>query len=61
MTVEEAQRDVRAAFMGGAVGQLVTGVVWLVSAALSTFLSPRLGVLALVLGGVLISPRRSWL
>jgi hypothetical protein len=56
MTVSEAQREVRSAFLGGAVGQLVTGAIWLVSAALSTFAGPQPGILALVLGGMLIFP-----
>jgi hypothetical protein len=56
MTVSEAQREVRSVFLGGAVGQLITGAIWLVSAALSTFAGPPPGILALVFGGMLIFP-----
>lgn len=56
MTVSQAQDQVRSAFLGGVIGQLVTGAIWLVSAALSTLAGPQPGILALVLGGVLIFP-----
>lgn len=56
MEISRAQRDVRAAFAGGAVGQAVSGAIWLASAALTTWASRRAGLLALVLGGALIFP-----
>ena len=56
MTVEEAQREVRTVFMGGLVGQLVSGVLWLLSAAIGTLVSPGPGIAVLCLGGVLIFP-----
>lgn len=56
MTVCEAQSRVRSVFLGGSVGQFVTGIIWLVSAALSTFVGPSQGILALVVGGMLIFP-----
>lgn len=56
MNVSEAQYQVRSAFLGGSIGQLVTGAIWLVSAALSTFSGQQPGILALVLGGMLIFP-----
>lgn len=56
MRIEDAQREVRTVFLGGAVGQAVSGAVWLLSAALGTFASPRLGILVLVLGGASIFP-----
>lgn len=56
MTVDEAQREVRSVYLGGSVGQWVSGAVWLLSAALWTWGSPRAGILALVLGGALIFP-----
>ncbi len=56
MTVSEAQQEVRSVFLGGSVGQLVTGLIWLVSAVLSTFVGQPQGILALVLGGMLIFP-----
>ena len=56
MELREAQREVRSVFLGGAVGQFVTGVIWLSSAALSTWSHRRLGILALVVGGMFIFP-----
>jgi hypothetical protein len=56
MHVEDAQREVRTVFLGGFVGQLVSGTLWLASGALATWGSPRLGILALVIGGPLIFP-----
>ena len=56
MRIDDAQREVRTVFMGGFAGQLVSGVLWLVSAALATWVSPRYGILVLVLGGVAIFP-----
>jgi len=56
MTVEEARREVRSVFMWGFPGQLVSGLVWLVSAALATWASPRYGIVALVGLGSLIFP-----
>lgn len=56
MTIQEAQREFRSVFLGGSVGQFVSGVIWLVSAALSTWVGPAAGILALFVGGALIFP-----
>jgi hypothetical protein len=56
VSVAEAQEEVRAVFLNGAVGQLVSGVLWLVSAALGSWGTARLAVLALVFGGMAIYP-----
>lgn len=56
MDISDAQRDVRTVFMGGFAGQLVSGAVWLLSAALATWHSPRTAIEALVFGGVFIFP-----
>jgi hypothetical protein len=56
MTVEEAQLEVRSVFMGGLVGQLVSGVLWLLSAAIGTWVSPGRGIAVLCVGGALIFP-----
>lgn len=56
MTIQEAQREFRSVFLGGAVGQFVTGVIWLLSAALSTWVGRGAGILALFVGGALIFP-----
>jgi hypothetical protein len=56
MLVREAQRQMRAAYLGGFAGQLVSGALWLSSAALATWGSRRAAFLMLVVGGVLIYP-----
>lgn len=56
MQVAEAQRDVRTAFLGGFMGQLVSGVLWLASAALGTWGTHRQAILLLVVGGMFIFP-----
>ena len=56
MEVKEAQREVRTVYLGGFAGQLVSGLVWLASAAAGTWVSRRLAIEVLVLGGVLIFP-----
>jgi hypothetical protein len=56
MTVADAQREVRTVFLGGSVGQLVSGTVWLLSAALGTWVGTREGIIAVVVGGAFIYP-----
>jgi hypothetical protein len=56
VTVAEAQRQVRTIYIGGFVGQLVSGAIWLFSAAFTTWMSQRAGILVLVFGGMLIFP-----
>jgi hypothetical protein len=54
--IRDAQREIRSVFLGGFAGQLVSGTIWLLSAALGTWGSHRQAVLALVLGGFFIFP-----
>jgi len=56
MQVAGAQREIRQAYMGGFMGQLVSGLLWLASAALATWGSPRSAIILLVLGGCFIFP-----
>jgi hypothetical protein len=56
VTVEEAQRDMRIGMMGGFMGQLVSALLWLASAAFSTWVSPRSAIAVLVLVGFFIFP-----
>ena len=56
MPVALAQRDVRRTFRGGFAGQLVSGVLWLASASVATWWSPRAAMLLLVVGGFFIFP-----
>lgn len=56
MKIEEAQHEFRSVFLGGAVGQFVTGLIWLISASLSTWVGRGPGILALFIGGAFIFP-----
>ncbi len=56
MNLNDCQREMRSAFLGGFAGQLVSGVIWLVAAALATWLSPRVGMAALFFGSMGIFP-----
>ncbi len=56
MLVDEAQREVRAVFFGGFWGQMVSAAVWLASAALAAWRTPRAGIVAVVVGGFFIFP-----
>ena len=56
MNISDAQRDVRMVFLGGFAGQLVSGILWLLSAALATFYTINSAILVLVLGGIFIFP-----
>lgn len=56
MDVRDAQREVRSVYLGGFWGQLVSSVVWLISAALGTWITPKASILAVVIGGFFIFP-----
>lgn len=56
MQVVDAQREVRLTFMGGFPGQLVSGIIWLASAALATWGTSRNAILVLAVGGAFIFP-----
>jgi hypothetical protein len=56
MLVQDAQREVRTVFVGGFWGQLVSSAIWLVSAALGLWFSPRAAIIMLVVGGFFIFP-----
>lgn len=51
MDVQDAQREVRLDMMGGFWGNLVYSAIWLVSAALGTWVNPTASILAAVIGG----------
>lgn len=56
MEIVDAQRDVRRTYVGGFFGQLVSGVLWLLAAAIGTWGSPVAAMATLLLGGILIFP-----
>lgn len=56
MQIADAQREVRSAFLGGFVGQLVSAVLWAASGALAVWRSPASGMVFLVATGFFIYP-----
>lgn len=56
MLVKDAQDEVSRVYLGGLVGQTVSGLLWLASAALATWHTPKSAILLLVLGGFAIYP-----
>lgn len=56
MDVEDAQREMRRVYVGGFWGQLVSSAIWLVSAALGTWVTPKASILTVVIGGFFIFP-----
>ena len=56
MTIADAQEETRTRFVGGFYGQLVSGVLWLVSASLAVWSSPQAAIATLVVGGFFIFP-----
>ena len=56
MNIIDSQREMRSAFLGGFAGQLVSGLIWLIAAALGTWLSPVSGMAALFFGSMGIFP-----
>jgi len=56
VTIAAAQLEVRSTYLGGFVGQLVSGVLWLASCAFSVWFSTRAGITVFVIGGMCIFP-----
>jgi hypothetical protein len=56
MLIADAQRESRTVYLGGSVGQLVSAMIWLASAAIATLVDPVTGFWALAIGGAAIFP-----
>jgi hypothetical protein len=56
MDIQDAQREVRSVYIGGFWGQLVSSIIWLVSAALGTWVTPKTSILTVMIGGFFIFP-----
>ena len=56
MFIKEAQKEVRSAFLGGFAGQLIAGIIWALSAMISTWGTPRLGMAVLFFVSMLLFP-----
>lgn len=55
-SIKDAQKDMRLAYFDGFPGVLTSGLVWLISGVMALMMSPKAGMLGLVLGGMLIFP-----
>jgi hypothetical protein len=56
MNITDAQREIRSRFVGGYYGQLVSGILWLTSAALAERYGTRVSIGMVVIGGFFIFP-----
>ena len=56
MNIQECQREMRSAFLGGFGGQLVSGIIWLVAAVMSVGISSGVGMAVLFFGSMLFFP-----
>lgn len=56
MQIQTAQEEVRSVFLGGAIGQAVSGIIWLISTVVGVWISVRYGILVLAVGGAFIFP-----
>lgn len=56
MDIQDAQREMRSIYLGGFWGQLISSAIWLASAALGTWVSPKASILSVVIGGFFIFP-----
>ena len=54
--LQKDQKEMRMAFLGGFAGQVVSGTIWLIASAISTFYKPGLGMLILFFGCMGIFP-----
>lgn len=56
MKIKDCQFEMRSAFLGGFGGQLVSGIIWLIAAAVSVWVSSGAGMVVLFFGSMLIFP-----
>ncbi|QIP17919.1 hypothetical protein G8759_22250 [Spirosoma aureum] len=55
-SVKAAQTDMRSAYLNGATGVLVSGLVWITTAVVISLFSTKHAIWALLVGGALIHP-----
>lgn len=56
MKISEAQQELRSVHLGAFSGFIVTGLIWLISAAVGTWRSAGLAIWTLILGGTFTFP-----
>ncbi|WP_118976246.1 DUF7010 family protein [Taibaiella koreensis] len=60
-SLQEAQRDMSDSYGHGAIGVLVSGIVWLCSGLVVSYQSHQKGIWVLIIGGMLIFPLATWI
>lgn len=56
MNLADAQKDMRFAYFGGAVGLATSAMVWLAASAVAALVSVRAAIFTLLIGGMFIHP-----
>jgi hypothetical protein len=56
MLINEAQKEMRTAFLGGFAGQLIAGIIWALSSASSIIWTPCVGMLILFFVSMFLFP-----
>lgn len=56
MKIKDCQFEMRSAFLGGFGGQLVSGIIWLIAAAISLLVNSTIGMATLFFGSMFIFP-----
>lgn len=56
MLIAEAQRELRLAFMGGFIAQLIEGGIWALSAGVSLWAAPLYGMVVLFIASIFLYP-----
>lgn len=56
MNINEAQSDMRYAYMAGSTGILISGLIWIIAGLISFFHSNQLSIIIFFLGGMFIHP-----
>jgi|SRR5215208_895566 len=56
MEIKTAQQDMQSVFLRGSIGQMVSGLIWLGSAMLGTWVSEQTAIAVLVLVGIFVFP-----
>jgi hypothetical protein len=56
VTIQQAQMDMCNGYANGAVGVIVSGVIWLVSASIAHQIAPQKAIWMLFIGGMFIFP-----
>lgn len=56
MNIQDAQKDMRQAYIGGGTGVLISGLVWLSAGITALFSTAQISLLVFFFGGMLIHP-----